>query len=99
MQVLLRKSDEKQDIQCSICKQAFRIYWERTSLAEQATMRAIIEGELRQQHSSDKTSAAHPSIPFNLPDWSGPPQFSGAALLGGLSGLRPAVRKGPEHVR
>ncbi len=97
MQVLLRRSDDKQDIQCSICNQGFRLYWERSSPAEQATMRAIIEGELRLQHATDKTPAAHPSTLFNLPDWSGPPQYSGAALLGGLSDFHPVARKQPEH--
>jgi hypothetical protein len=97
MQVLLRRSDDKQDIQCNICNQGFRLYWERSSPAEQATMRAIIEGELRQQHATDKTPAAHPAMPFNLPSWSGPPQYSGAALLGGLSDLYSSPRKPPEH--
>ena len=97
MQVLLRRSDDKQDIQCSICNQGFRLYWERPSLAEQATMRAIILGELRQQHATDETPSAHPSMPFNLPSWSGPPQYSGAALLGGLPDLHPVARKYPEQ--
>jgi hypothetical protein len=96
MQVLLRRSDDNQDIQCSICDQGFRLYWERSSLAEQATMRASIQGELEQHHASDKTPAAHPATPFNLPSWSGPPQYSGAALLGGLSGTL-FERKRPEH--
>jgi hypothetical protein len=91
MQVLLRKSDDRQDIQCSICRQGFRLYWERTSLEEQASMRAIVLDELVQHHSADKTTAAHPSTPFNLPSWPGPPQFSGAALLGGLSTIRRAA--------
>lgn len=98
MQVLLRKSDTSHDVRCDVCGQGFRLYWERTSLAEQATMRAIVLGELRDQHATgqgadDKSSAVHPSSPFNLPNWSGQPQFSGAALLGGLSGVRRAARK------
>jgi hypothetical protein len=28
---------------------------------------------------------AHPEAPFTVPSWSGAPQFSGAALLGGAS--------------
>jgi hypothetical protein len=97
MQVLLRKSDIHQDVQCSVCGQGFRLYWERTSPAEQATMRSIILGELRDhhapEHGNDKTSSAHPASPFNLPSWSGPPQFSGAALLGGLSGMHRRAQK------
>jgi hypothetical protein len=91
MQVLLRKSEDRQDIKCSICGQGFRLYWERTSLAEQAAMRDILQDELVQHHSDDKSRAAHPSTPFNLPSWPGPPQFSGAALLGGLSTIRRAA--------
>jgi hypothetical protein len=33
----------------------------------------------------------HPDSPFNVPSWSGAPQFSGAALLGGLSTIRRAA--------
>ena len=91
MQVLLRKSEEKQDLQCSVCGQGFRVYWERTSLEEQSAMRAIVLKELEQQHVGDRTPAAHPAIPFNVPEWEGPPQFSGAALLGGLSTIRRAA--------
>jgi hypothetical protein len=88
MQVLLRKSAQRHDIECSVCKQGFRVYWERTSQTERDTMRAIVQGELREHHAIDPTSAAHPEAPFNLPAWSGAPQYSGAALLGGLTGLR-----------
>lgn len=91
MQVLLRKSEEKQDVQCRVCGQGFRIYWERTSLEEQGAMRAIILKELDEQHALDRTTPAHPEAPFNVPSWQGLPQFSGAALLGGLSTIRRAA--------
>jgi hypothetical protein len=98
MQVLLRQSDSHRDIQCPICGQFFRLYWERTSTAEQNTMRAIVLDELREHHlegdGGDKTTSAHPSGPFNLPSWGGSPQFSGAALLGGLSGMHRVPRRG-----
>ena len=87
MQVLLRKSDDRQDVHCTVCGQGFRLYWERTSVAEQDTMRAAVLDELRSQHADDQTPAAHPRAPFNVPRWTGPPQYSGAALLGGLSGF------------
>jgi hypothetical protein len=90
MRVLLKKSDEMQDVECSICGQCFRLYWERSSEAERATMRAIIQGELRQQHHTDMTHAAHPSIPFHVPDWSGTPQYAGAALVDSVSRIRKA---------
>jgi hypothetical protein len=99
MQVLLKRSEEKKDIQCSVCKQGFRLYWERTSAAERETMRAIIQGELIRQHDNKiNVRDAHPAMPFNLPEWSGEPQFSGAALLGGLSGLRRTAAT-PRHHR
>jgi hypothetical protein len=87
MQVLLRKSKVTKDIQCSVCHQGFQVYWERTSPAERATMRAIVEAELRHQHLEDPGRSAHPEAPFNLPQWSGLPQFSAAALLGGHTSL------------
>jgi hypothetical protein len=91
MQVLLKRSEEKKDIQCSVCRQGFRIFWERTSPAERDTMRAIVQGELVRHHDGDATPAAHPQAPFNLPQWGGAPEFSGAALLGGgHSAVRPA---------
>jgi hypothetical protein len=88
MRVLLKKSNEHQDVECSICGQCFRLYWERSSEAERATMRAIIQGELRYQHHSDMTATAHPGIPFYLPDWSVTPQFIGAALVESAPGVR-----------
>ncbi|MDE3104812.1 MAG: hypothetical protein KGK08_06525 [Acidobacteriota bacterium] len=91
MQVLVRKSNEKQDIQCAVCGQGFRLYFERTSLEEQASMRAEVARELAHQHATDQTAAAHPASPFTWPEWQGPAQFSGAALLGGLSTIRRAA--------
>jgi hypothetical protein len=88
MQVLLKKSDDRHNIQCSVCGQGFRAYWERTSQEEQEAMRLTVLEELRQHHADDATPAAHPITPFNLPNWQGPAQYSGAALLGGLSGIR-----------
>jgi hypothetical protein len=87
MQVLLKKSDEKQDVNCPTCGQGFRLYWERTSLEERNVMLATVLEELQVQHASDVTSAAHPDAPFNVPRWTGPANYSGAALLGGLSGF------------
>jgi hypothetical protein len=91
MQVLIRKSDEKHDLKCDMCGQGFRLYWERPSAEEQAAILPAVQNELREQHATDSTSAAHPDKPFNFPDWTGSPQFSGAALLGGLSTIRRAA--------
>ncbi|CAN5721401.1 hypothetical protein BH10ACI4_BH10ACI4_24980 [soil metagenome] len=99
MQVLLRKtdSDAQREIECSVCGQGFRVYWERTCMDERAAMREIVLDELSGQHtqSNDQSIAAHPASPFNVPKWTGSPQFSGAAMLGGLSGLHRAA--GQEH--
>ncbi|HWW98471.1 MAG TPA: hypothetical protein VNY74_12265 [Edaphobacter sp.] len=89
MQVLLRRSEFRQDIRCSVCSQGFRLYWEQNSPAERATMRSIILGELRDHHSreqgGDTTSAAHPVDLFRLPGWTGSPKFARKTLLAGPS--------------
>ena len=91
MQVLLKKSedgDQRQDVKCAICGQGFHLYWERRSLEEQASARIQILAELLGHHHVDKSPAAHPAGPFTHPSWPGAAQFSGAALLGGLSTIR-----------
>ena len=89
MQVLLRRSEFREDIRCSVCGQGFRLYWEQNSPAERATMRAIVVGELGDHHSreqgGDMTAAAHPLDLFRLPNWTGSPKFSRKALLAGPS--------------
>lgn len=98
MQVLLKRSEQKKDIQCTVCHQGFRVFWERSSPAERDTMRAIVHGELVRHHSADNSPAAHPPEPFNLPEWGGQPEFSGAALLGGgHSALRPTFVPAPRR--
>lgn len=85
MQVLLKRSDSRQDIQCNICGQGFHLYWEPRSTVERVTMRSIIIGELRDHHSreygDDQTSSAHPAESFSLPNWLNPTHFSSAALF------------------
>ena len=89
MQVLLRRSEFRQDIRCSVCGQGFRLYWELNSPAERATMRSIVLGELRDHHSreqgGDQTSSAHPIDLFRLPSWTGSPKFARKTLLAGPS--------------
>lgn len=82
MQVLLKHSQENRDIECSICRQGFRLYWEPTSMAERETMRAIVQGELRLHHRSlnNELRTAHPEQPFHLPEWAGDYQISGPSL-------------------
>jgi len=89
MQVLLRRSEFRQDVNCEVCGQGFRLYWEQNSPGERTTMRAIVLGELRDHHSleqgGDKTSAAHPFDLFRAPSWSGSPQFARKNLIAGPS--------------
>ena len=83
MQVLLIRSQFRQDLHCAVCGQGFRLYWELTSSAERATMRNIVLGELRDHHSpeqgGDPSSTAHPAELFRAPTWLGSPRFSRAA--------------------
>jgi hypothetical protein len=73
MQVLVRRSRFRQDIQCVVCGQAFRLYWELSSPSERDIVRAIVLGELRDHHAreqgGDMTAAAHPVDLFRLPSW------------------------------
>ncbi len=88
MQVLVRKTEGSGDVQCGICGQGFRLYWERTANHEQVGMEMTIREALHRQHMEATDQSAHPVIPFNVPSWPGLPQFSAAALLGGLSSVR-----------
>jgi len=97
MQVLLRRSEFRQDIHCSICGQGFRLYWESNSPTERATTRSIVLGELRDHHSreqsDDKTAAAHPFDLFRLPGWTGSPRFTRTAMLAGPSKMPSEISK------
>ena len=82
MQVLCKASNTASDIRCAVCGQGFLVYWTRNSIEERAAARAGIVQALREQHSDTKEATAHPPSAFNLPDWTGEPRFSAAALLG-----------------
>ena len=83
MQVLCKVSPTAADIHCPVCDQAFHLYFERTSPAERAESLLQVLDALKAQHTSTATPDAHPRTGFNVPAWSGPAAFSGAALLGG----------------
>lgn len=84
MQVLCKPSNDSPDILCPVCGKGFRLYWERSSSAQQQATLPEIYQALRDHH-ADPRFIAHPAPAFNIPDWSGPPQFSAAALLGGAA--------------
>ncbi len=84
MQVLCKTSPTSADIHCPVCQQSFHLYFERTSQAERAQSRLRVLDALEAQHTSTPGPDAHPRTGFNVPAWSGPAAFSGAALLGGV---------------
>jgi len=75
MQVLCKASNTASDIRCNICGQGFLVYFTRTSIQERSQRRTEILQALRDHHTTPNG--------FNLPEWSGEPQLSAAALLGG----------------
>jgi len=85
MQVLCKISDTVSDVRCKVCGQGFLVYWSRTSRAEQDATREHVIDALAKQHAVSQSEHVHPRTGFNVPDWSGLPAFSGAALLGGAS--------------
>ncbi|HEY0307290.1 MAG TPA: hypothetical protein VGB94_03960 [Acidobacteriaceae bacterium] len=83
MQVLCKASMTASDVRCSVCGQGFVVYWERTSPAEQADARAMVQKQIAEHHLLGSGSGAHPTTGFNVPQWDGSPEFSAASLLGG----------------
>jgi hypothetical protein len=83
MQVLCKLSDTSSDVHCRVCGQGFLVYWSRNSRAEQAASRNMVIEALAGQHHTSSSPHVHPRTGFNVPEWSGRPGVSGAALLGG----------------
>lgn len=84
MQVLCKPSDKSPDVSCPVCGKGFRLYWERSSSVQQTATLPKIHEALREHHDV-ADSPCHPEKDFNIPSWSGLPQFSAAALLGGAT--------------
>jgi hypothetical protein len=80
MQALCQPTTASADVNCPVCSKGFRLFWERTSKLDQLAALPNVLKQLRAHH--DKGSE-HPETSFNVPSWSGQPEFSGAALLGG----------------
>ena len=83
MQVLCMATDESGEIVCSVCGQGYKLYFERPSGADREQAIAQVEQALENHHLTDEGPTAHPQRAFNVPEWSGPPECSAAALLGG----------------
>ena len=82
MQVLCKASNTASDVRCTVCGQGFLVYFTRTSPQEREQRRQEITQALRDHHMTSNHASAHPINGFNLPEWSGAPQHSAAALLG-----------------
>ena len=80
MQALCTPTETLADITCPVCAQGFRLFWERTDLDDQS---AALPEVLRELSAHHREGSHHPDRSFNVPHWSGSPEFSGAALLGG----------------
>ena len=83
MQVLCKLSNTVSDVRCKVCGQGFLVYWARTSRTEQELTRRHVIEALANQHANSQSEHVHPCTGFTVPDWSGVPTFSAAALLGG----------------
>ncbi len=92
-QVFCKLSLNNGDVRCPICLQGFTVFWSRYSFEEQIQSVRLIEACLRDHHDPALGSGAdhggsdpyqiHPSTGFNVPDWSGAPAYSAAAILAG----------------
>ncbi len=83
MQVLCKASNTASDVRCTVCGQGFLVYFTRTSPQERAQRREEILQALSDHHVASNDPSVHPTHGFNLPEWSGAPRHSAAALLGG----------------
>jgi len=84
MQVLCKISNTVSDVRCKVCGQGFLVYWSRTSHSEQEATRLKVIDALAKHHAGSNSEHVHPRTGFNIPDWSGVPGLSAAAMLGGV---------------
>ncbi len=98
-QVLCKRSNDGNDVRCATCGQGFVVFWSRFSRKEQEECRRLIQDQLRRHHTlsapgTDRASI-HPEGGFTVPEWTGSPDFSAAALLtGSESGSKPLSLSG-----
>jgi hypothetical protein len=83
LQVLCMASEEGGEVICSVCGQSYKVYFERPSQADREHAIEVVMQTLAKHHLTDDRPNAHPQRAFNVPEWSGPPEWSAAALLGG----------------
>jgi hypothetical protein len=89
-QVLCTRSNEGNDVRCSVCGQGFLVLWSRFSRKEQDECRVLIQEQLRNHHAAkrDQAAAVHPEEGFIVPEWVGSP---GTSLTELLTGSRPGL--------
>jgi len=83
LQVLCVATEECGDIVCNVCGKRYKLYFERPSQQEREQAVAMVMEALANHHVTADGQPAHPQKPFNVPEWSGPAEWSAAALLGG----------------
>lgn len=83
MQVLCVATEECDDIVCKVCGEKYKLYFERPSQSEREEAVAMVMQVLANHHVTADGPSAHPQKLFNVPEWSGPAEWSAAALLGG----------------
>ena len=83
MQVLCVPTEECGEIVCGVCGKQYKLYFERPWREDRDEAIALVLRVLARHHREDKGCGAHPQKPFNVPEWSGKPELSAAALLGG----------------
>ena len=81
------------DVQCPSCGQPYSVYYSRPGKTECAECLQLVRDALVEHHRRTPLTAAHPSEPFNVPAWNGPPQASAAALLSGAPITAPSKRQ------
>ena len=83
MQVLCVPTETCGEIVCEICGEQYKLYFERPSKKEREEAVALVMQALANHHKAKDGAVVHPQKPFNIPAWSGRPEWSAAALLGG----------------
>jgi hypothetical protein len=83
VQVLCVPTEECGEIVCAVCGKQYKLYFERPSREDREEAIAQVLQVLAKHHGDAEGQEAHPQKPFNVPEWSGRPELSAAALLGG----------------
>jgi hypothetical protein len=83
VQVLCVPTEECGEIICAVCGKQYKLYFERPSQGDREEALSQVLQVLLRHHGEQEGIGAHPQNAFNVPEWSGRPEWSAAALLGG----------------